>query len=311
VESTASRHSLSAGWEEQRKRIDWMHTPGMATYVNEMVSGVPLNGGGHWCEYARDRFLLPLSERLGRKLSMVSLGCGRGRIEHSAVVNWGWPIARLVGLEFDGALRAAARDTWQKVPDVDANFLRYDFNQDVQDEHGEFDLVFSHHAIHHVTNLERFLPFANSLIAPHGIFLGSEYFGPTRFQVEGQTRELINRLNAALPDELKIDLRSELLRRDVVYSTISSIMKVDPSEAARSSDLRTMLFANFPVIDKKPMGGTLLRWLLQYRAGNFDRANACHLAIARLLIIYEQTLIERGVLQSDDLFFVLGKSASL
>jgi len=51
--------------------------------------------------------------------------------------------------------------------------------------------------------------------------------------------------------------------------TISEVRSADISEAVRSSDLRTLLFSNFPGIEIKPMGGTILRWLFQHRAGNF------------------------------------------
>ena len=56
------------------------------------------------------------------------------------------------------------------------------------------------------------------------------------------------------------------------------------------------------------MGGTLLRWLLQNRAGNFDPDDSSDLCIVQLLQIIERKLIENREIRSDDLFFVLGKS---
>lgn len=41
------------------------------------------------------------------------------------------------------------------------------------------------------------------------------------------------------------------------------------------------------------------------------KGNPYHVSIAQLLIKYEQKLIEEGIIQSDDMFFVLGKSAVL
>ena len=58
------------------------------------------------------------------------------------------------------------------------------------------------------------------------------------------------------------------------------------------------------------MGGTILRWLLQYRAGNFKGDNPCHVAIADLLCYIEERLIRDGRIKSDDLFFVLGAPES-
>src|SRR5690606_30311442 len=114
---------------------------------------------------------------------------------------------------------------------------------------GQFDVGFAHHAIHHATNVEGLLKYVNSLLPDHGIFAGSEFFGPTRFQVEYETRQILDQLYAIMPDELKRDLRTGEVPPRLQYATIDGLMKVDPSESARSSDLRTMLFANFPVID--------------------------------------------------------------
>jgi hypothetical protein len=116
-----------------------------------------------------------------------------------------------------------------------------------------------------------------------------------------------------LPDELRRNLGSAEMRVDGTYEapTIEAVRSADISEAVRSSDLRTLLFANFPVIEIKPMGGTILRWLLNNRAGNFDWSNPNHMCIIRLLQFIERELIHSNRMKSDDLFFVLGKSSRL
>lgn len=302
---TASRYSLSEGWKERRQLLDWMAVPGMATYVNGMVSGLPMSNGGHWAQYAARRFIVPLAEQLGRPLNVVSLGCGGGRIENSLFAHHGWPIGRMVGLEYDAALRAAAEELWSKHAAVQSSFEFLDFNAPAAEIDFPIDVIFTCHAIHHATDLEKFLPFIDSLFSDHTIFVGIDYFGPTRFMVEHDVRAIIDRLNDQLPLELRRDLRTGEIVPHVQYSTLESIMQVDPSEAARSSDLRTMLFNRLPIEEIKPMGGTLLRWLFQYRAGNFDRENPEHRAIAAYLIEIERTLIEAKTIISDDLFFVL------
>lgn len=104
----------------------------------------------------------------------------------------------------------------------------------------------------------------------HSLLIGSEFLGPTRFQVSVEARDLINRLDAVLPDELRMNLKTGKVG-PVEFATLKR-MRYDPSESARSADLRAMLFANFPIIERRPMGGTLLRWLFQNRAGNSAKA---------------------------------------
>jgi len=123
----------------------------------------------------------------------------------------------------------------------------------------------------------------------------------------------IEELYAILPENLKYDLRWPEPQAPTAFTfpTIAEVRNADVSESVRSSDLRTLLFANFPIVEIKPMGGTILRWPLQYRAGNFDHSKQEHVAIAGLLFYIERMLIEQRVVRSDDLFFVLKKSKSI
>lgn len=153
----------------------------------------------------------------------------------------------------------------------------------------------------------------NQTLREDGVFIGIDFFGPTRFKIEYDVLPLIEELFDVLPEHFRRDLRSvagEVTKRFVTDS-IRTVRETDISESIRSSDLRTLLFSSFPVIDQKPMGGTLLRWLLQYRAGNFRHDNPDHIAIIRLLQVIERELILSRRIKSDDLFFVLGKTNRL
>lgn len=310
-QETATRATLSEEWKAAAKKIDWMHAPHMAEYVNQLVSGKALAEGGHWSIYAREQHVGPLSQRLGRELSMVSLACGSGHVERSLLVEFGWPVSRFLGLEFDQTLRSAAEGRFKTVR-CESAFRFFDFNKPLEIDE-RFDVVFCCHSIHHATDIEQLLRTANSLLRDDGLFIGIDYFGPTRFQVEYDVLPLIAELFSVLPSELRRDLRTESRRVLDTFTTdtIDAVRQADPSESVRSSDLRTLLFATFPVIEVKPMGGTLLRWLLQNRAGNFLSDNPDHLCIARLLQIIERELIASKRIKSDDLFFVLRKSSRM
>lgn len=306
---TASRVALDAAFTANRQQLDWMHVPGMSTYVNGMVSGKDPNNGGHWATYAAETHAIPLSIKLGRPLRMASLGCGASRVEKGLIATHGWPVSSYLALEYDEALRNKGKENFQDLPNVRFRSEFFDFNDPPADQNETFDVVFAHHGIHHATNVEALLKYINSIMAPHSLFIGSEFFGPTRFQVTYEARKIIDELDQLLPNELRMNLKTNQVG-GVRYATLDE-MGYDPSESARSADLRVLLFSNFPVVDIKPMGGTLLRWLFQYRAGNFDRSNEYHRSIAALLIHIERDLIQRGAIQSDDLFFAVGKSRTL
>ncbi len=307
-QKTATRITLTDEWKERQKMVDWMHAPLMPEYVNELVSGTNLHAGGHWALYARDRHLLPLAERTSAEgLSMLSLACGAGQIEEFLISGFGWPVTRFVGLEYDSQLLAAARKRFAGLESCESELHFFDFNR-LRDDFGPFDVVFTCHSIHHCTDIEGLLRFINRSLAPGGIVLGIDFFGPSRFQIEPEAARMIDELFAVLPPHLRRNLARGEIEDMFHRATIDEVCAADPSESPRSSDLRTLLFANFPVLDQKPMGGTLLRWLLQNRAGNFDPGNASDLCIVQLLQILERKLIELREIKSDDLFFVLGKS---
>ena len=186
----------------------------------------------------------------------------------------------------------------------EAAFAFFDFNHPPPPV--PVHIVFCCHALHHATDLERTLAFVAGTMHAQSLFIGIEYLGPTRFQIEYDVLPHIRELFALLPLELRRNLTRDGVIEDVFTPpTLDEVRRADPSESVRSSDLRTLLLSGFDIVDIKPMGGTLLRWLLQYRAGNFRHDDPDHVAIARLLQTIERQMIERGQIRSDDLFFVL------
>lgn len=314
---TSTRFTLTPEWQEMRRKLDWMSAPHMPAYVNGLVSGQAMDAGGHWAVYAERTYVTPLAERRSSglfnkpTLTMVSLGSGSGHIESGLLGRFKWPVSRWLGLEYDQALREHAAESFRKdFPRVKTEMRFFDFNNPTPPDE-KFDIVFCCHSIHHATDLESFLPTINSYLKDDGLFIGIDYFGPTRFQIEHDVLPIIRELFDLLPAHFRRDLRTEdgVVAENFEADLIKHVRDADISESVRSSDLRTLLFSNFPVVEIKPMGGTLLRWLLQYRAGNFFKDNPDHVAIIKLLQIIEREMIASRKIRSDDLFFVLRKSS--
>jgi SAM-dependent methyltransferase len=310
---SATRTTLSEDWQRLQASYDWMTVPGMADYVNSQVSGKKLSECGHWAIYANHEYLQSLLIKRKENdsdfsgLSMLSLACGSGHIETSLLDQFKWPIKYFTGLEYDDALREKASENFSNIRSCKSNFKFFDFNaENVPDR--EYDVVFCCHSIHHATDLEGLLTYINGSLKSDGIFLGIDFFGPTRFQIEYDVLPIIEELFLMLPDKLRKDLRNSEITERYVPSTIKEVREADISESIRSSDLRTLLFSNFKVLDIKPMGGTLLRWLMQWRAGNYDPSIPEHVCIANLLQYIEREFIEMRRIKSDDLFFALQKT---
>lgn len=306
------RQVLGENWEEYRSRTDWMGIPAMHKHVAELMTGLPASRAIDWLDYSLHNYLRPLAQRLGagdanRKLSLVSFGCGNGQVEQ-AVLERGWPVGRIVCREFDPALLEKAKQNLQGLCD-DQEFQQFDFNQPESNGFETFDVAFFCHSMHHCTDIEKFLRYLNKIVSQDGIILGIDYFGPSRLQMTHDTQELADEIFASFPSHLRRNLTTGETSTEFVVDTAAVIARGDPSEAPRSADLRSFVFSTFPVLEVLPMGGTLLRPLLAHRAGNF--ASSSDKCILKLLMMLERELIRSRRIQSDNLFFVLGRSSRL
>ena len=304
------RQALAENWDEMRALTDWMGIPEMHDHVSEIHTGAPRSVGGDWVDHSLNRHLRPLAERLARdgdpnrKLSLVSFGCGTGNVEREILIR-GWPIRRIVCREYDAALLERARENLIGLC-PDQTFQQFDFNNPDAVGYETFDVAFFAHSLHHCTDIERFLPFLNRIIHDGGMILGLDYFGPSRLQVSYEVKRLLGEIFLSFPAHLRVNLHTGDVEPEFIVDTMASVARVDPSEAPRSADLRSMLFSTFPVYEMSPMGGTLLRPLLAGRAGNFrSEEDRC---LLKLLMVLERELISSGRLQSDNLYFALGRS---
>jgi SAM-dependent methyltransferase len=311
---TIWRQVLADNWSERRARIDWMGIPQMHDHVNEVMTGGTTAEKGDWIDYSLRSHLARLLDRRDphsstmKGLSLVSFGCGPGTIEQE-FLRRGWPVGRIVCREYDTDLLSRARHNLDQF-DISKGFEQFDFNNPEKNAFEKFDVAFFCHSLHHCTDIERFLAYLNLVVKDEGIILGVDYFGPPRLQVGFESIKIINDIFAVLPDRLRANLSAEGVIDETFSSpTIAECRSGDPSEAPRSSDLRALVFATFPVIDLLPMGGTLLRPLLAHRAGNFQTEE--DLCVLRLISILERELIRGRVITSDFLYFVLGKSNRL
>lgn len=286
------------------QQIDWMSAYDMHGHVAR------LTGGRSWMEHARDKHLMPLLERKRRTdpdcsgLSVLSIGCGNAIVERELFAQ-SWPISRLHCTEYVESLLESAAANLSGVS-CEKRFSYFDMNHPEGLDEDDYDVVWFCHSIHHCSEVETFLPYMNRLVKDEGLIMGCDYFGPSRLQVEPDVLAIINEIFALLPDHLRFNLSTKTVETKFSLASAREVASYDMSEAPRSRDIRSLLFSGFPVLEVLPMGGTLLRPLITHRAANFRTETDT--ALLRVLQLLERILIQRGVVLSDDLFFVCGKS---
>jgi len=92
------------------------------------------------------------------------------------------------------------------------------------------------------------------------------------------------------------------VRQGVDLPTAQSVVAIDPSEAIRSADIIPVLTRYFDIVELRPMGGSILQFLLADIAGNFRSEEGQRLL--EMLFAIEDTLMATGDLGSDFVYIV-------
>lgn len=314
-QSNVWKQFLDQEWQERRKITDWMSIPSNHEHVARVLAMSAPEEAVHWPDYVREAYLEPAVKARGQKetnksvgLSMLSLGSGDGSIEEKLITEFRWPISHLVCAEYDKNLVEFTRSRLAKAQhSTKVECFTFDFDKDFH--FGQFDIVFFCHSLHHASDMERMLANANRSLKDDGFLIGLDYFGPVRLQLDPEVKKVIDEIFSILPPELRVNLLQNAVTVDERFRqpTLLEMKGADPSEAPRSADLRSIMLSNFPVVEIRPMGGTILRPLLANRAGNFTTDTGK--AVLGLLQLLERKLIEGRLIQSDNLFVVLRKSS--
>lgn len=88
-----------------------------------------------------------------------------------------------------------------------------------------------------------------------------------------------------------------------------SVIAVDPSEAVRSAEMVPVLRQYFDILEFKPLGGTILQFLLADIANNFQR-DEVGARLLEMLFAVEDALLDAGQLDSDFAYIVAAPKMS-
>lgn len=94
----------------------------------------------------------------------------------------------------------------------------------------------------------------------------------------------------------------EGIKFDVNLPTKSAVIAIDPSESVRSSEIVPILERYFEFVEFKPLGGSVLQFLLSDIACNFKDTNGQKLL--DMFFFIEDTLIETDILPNDFAYIV-------
>lgn len=301
--SLADERSVTAEhWgEEARTKVEgdewqglyWQSHVLTQKHINRAIAG---GADENWVNFTKRRFF-PKRARLA-----LSLGCGYGVLERHA-------LAVDIAERFDAfdispeAVEVAGEEAARAGYGDRIAYEARDLN-DIELVNDRYGAVFATQTLHHIEDLEHLLDQVRASLTGRGLLVVNEYVGPVRFQFPDERLPLMNQLLLALPESHRRNRRTGQVKNEVVRPDEKEVHRVDPSESVRSDEIMGLIEERFEIVYRADFGGTLLQFVLSDIAGNFDPADPKDVAMIDLVCLYEQTLIDEGVLPSDFTYVV-------
>jgi ubiquinone/menaquinone biosynthesis C-methylase UbiE len=286
----AKEKAESSRWE----LLSWDAHPIVKRYINRRISGDPEIS---WLPFVKQRFF-PKPVQRG-----LSLGCGWGNLERDAV-------SLDICMEFDaydiapGAIEVAREEAAKRGLSDVLHYHCADLNV-IELPPGRYDVCFAAASLHHISKLDQVLSQVQSALRESGLLVMLEYVGPTRYQWSRKVEAFMNALLKAFPESHKISLRDQpIIKGEIRRPKVKDVISADPSEAIRSEEILSLLSKYFTIKYQANFGGTLLQFVLADIVGNFKIDDPKDIALLNLAILFEEILMDEGVISSDFVFLV-------
>jgi len=133
-------------------------------------------------------------------------------------------------------------------------------------------------------------------------------WGWTIRRIQDKVREgtLLATVQRRIQGILQLYFQGQVSPSSKAFPSTSDVIAVDPSEAIRSDEILPLLHSHFEVIDYKPLGGSILQFLLHGIAGNFAVDDPQAMAWLDTLFEIEDFLLNLNELNTD-FAYIVGK----
>ena len=278
----------------QKAQLSWTDSDYISkNYINMAISGKP---DVNWLIDALNNFV---KQEIDWALN---LGCGGGDVElHIKKMQM---CRNMDSLDISPEAVRVAIEKTNKEGLKGLNFFTSDI-KDFKSTENKYDVVFAAASLHHFGSLEEVFGKVRTYLKKDGLFIFSEYTGPSQFQWTDRQLEIMNDILKLLPENLRIDhIQNKTIKNQVRRMSIQEMNQMDPSEAIRSAEIMPLVEKYFQIVKKVDYGGTLLFWLLHGVIPNFNLSDPKDKAIVDLIIFIEKKLIEYKVIPSDFAYVV-------
>jgi SAM-dependent methyltransferase len=158
----------------------------------------------------------------------------------------------------------------------------------------DYDLVYWNNSLHHMLDTDWAIGWSLERLTPGGIFAMDDFVGPSRFQWTDRNLEYASRFRKSLPEPYLYhpDGPPTAIPTEIDRPSIEGMIRMDPSEAADSSQILPSLRRRLPQAQLIPTGGGIYSLAFNDILANFNEIEDLPLLQAGLLV--DRVLIELG-----------------
>jgi len=254
--------------------------------------------GGRDCEHWLEHVVSTYLGGADAANHVLTVGCGDGALDRRFAEIGGF--ASLDGIDVAPGAIDAARSA---AADVGLDRLRYRV-LDIEAEDPPsppYDAIVFSSSLHHIGDLEGVLERCAGALRSSGHLVVNEYVGPERFALPDREARAIRAAFLEIPQRYRRSLwwqnAGELLS-EAPLPDPEEVVREDPSEAIRSSEIPEQVARVFQVLEDNPIGGTILQFALHTIAGHFTEDDPASLAVLHHLFELEDELIASGEISS-------------
>lgn len=274
-------------------QVYWLAVPAVQQRFQRLACG----GTHHrwWVKYCLGEFL----NHSISPIRMLSIGCGSGTLERDLFRLNAFSECDAIDIA-PGAIDIARKEAHL----IGASHIKYHV-QDVQKtplEKNAYDAVWFNGSLHHIKQLESVCESVRNALKPGGWVFYNEYVGANHFAFSERQRGVVESAFRLLPPEYRCSFQPEHFGKvqfNVQLPEPAEVIKVDPSEAIRSQDIRRVLSDYFVEHAFNPCGGNILQFALHGIAGNFVETDPRSMALLQMLFDIEDTFLKNRFFETD------------
>ncbi len=290
---------VSDHWSNKAKKdalSHWTDSRIVIEHFNKCISG---NAKVGWLQYVCEKYLIKGSSGIKYGLS---IGCGSGSLERQCRKMGACETIDAIDIAGGAVEEAKKLAEEEKITGINYQVRNI---EKISLPPNKYDVVFGSSAIHHIRNLERLFENVKASLKPNGLFIITEYVGPSQFQFSQKVIYIINEILQILPSSYKkLTSNPNETKESFARVSLDYMNTHDPSESIRSQEIVPILSKYFTIIERKDYGGTILHMLLHDIIENFNHDDEKDRTILKLFVLLETMLIREKVLESDFTFLV-------